>query len=246
MLFNKTAMITGCNKGIGKAILKLFSENNCNIIACTRKRDVDFIKYCQELQNKYKITIKNYFFDLSNKDEVNLNLKEVVKENDKIDILVNNAGDISTNSFLMTPDKNFKDTFQINFFSQVTIMQIVSRKMLKNKKGSIINISSISAVDGNPGRSSYASSKSALIAQTLVLSREIGTHNIRVNAIAPGLIDTDMLNKNTSKEIIDSMKNNISMKRLGKPDEIANVALFLASDLSSYINGQVIRVDGGI
>ena len=118
--------------------------------------------------------------------------------------------------------------------------------MIKNKSGSIINISSISGLDANVGRSAYSASKSALISQSKVLSREVGGYNVRVNCIAPGLVNTDMLNKNTSSEIIEKMIQNISLRRIANPIDIANVVLFLSSDLSQYITGQVIRVDGGM
>ena len=118
--------------------------------------------------------------------------------------------------------------------------------MIKNKKGSILYISSTSALDGNEGRSAYSSAKSALITQSKVLSRELGVHNVRVNAIAPGLTDTDMMKKNTPQKIIDDVISRVSLRRVGNPEEIANVALLISSDLSSYITGQVIRVDGGM
>ena len=118
--------------------------------------------------------------------------------------------------------------------------------MVKNKKGSIINISSSSALDGNEGRSAYSASKNALIAQTKVLSRELGSNNIRVNVIAPGLTNTDMMKKNTPQKVVDDVLSKVSLKRVADPEEIANVALLISSDLSSYITGQVIRVDGGM
>ena len=146
----------------------------------------------------------------------------------------------------MTSEKKLKEIFEINFFSQTTFTQYILKPMIKNKKGSIIYISSSSALDGNEGRSAYSSTKSAIIAQAKVLSRELGPHNIRVNTIAPGLTNTDMMKKNHSEAIIKDVTSRISLKRIAEPEEVANVALILSSELASYITGQVIRVDGGM
>ena len=134
----------------------------------------------------------------------------------------------------------------INLFSHLLISQIIIKSMVLNKKGSIINISSTSGIDSNVGRISYATSKSALITATEVISKEVGRYNIRVNAIAPGVSDTDMYREGHSEKIKKDILEKISLKRVSKPKEIANVALFLASDLSSYLTGQVLRVDGGM
>ncbi len=246
MLKNQTAMITGCNSGIGKSILNLFSKNNCNVIACIRKNNFDFEEHCKKLEKLNNNTIKIYEFDLQNIDDLNINIKKILNDNKDIDILINNAGSISTNIFQFTTEKNFKDLFQVNFFSVTTITQMITKLMIRKKKGTVINISSISADDGNEARSAYSASKAALQSLTKAMSRELGRFNIRANCIAPGLIDTKMLSENTKPEIIKEMKNRISLARLGTSNEVANVALFLASDLSSYINGQIIRVDGGM
>jgi len=139
-----------------------------------------------------------------------------------------------------------KEIFQVNFFSQTIFTQYILKSMIKRKNGSIIYISSSSALDSNIGRSAYSASKAALISQSKTLSKELGSLNIRVNTIAPGLTNTDMMNENTSLEVIKEVTSNLSLKRIGEPNEIANLALFLASDLSSYITGQVIRIDGGM
>ena len=146
----------------------------------------------------------------------------------------------------MTKIESIKEMFEINFFSQLSITQLVLKSMIAKKKGSIINISSTSGLDSNLGRISYACSKSSLITATKVISKEVGFSNVRVNAIAPGISDTDMFNLGHSEKIKKSILETISLKRISSPEEIANVALFLASDLSSYITGQVVRVDGGM
>ena len=146
----------------------------------------------------------------------------------------------------MTSVKKLKELFEVNFFSQTIFTQYILKSMIKNKRGSIVYISSSSALDGNEGRSAYSSAKAAMIAQAKVLSRELGVHNIRVNSIAPGLTNTDMMKKNHQEEIVNEIVSRISLRRIANPEEIANVVLLLSSDLTSYITGQVIRVDGGM
>ena len=246
LLRNKTSIITGCNKGIGKELIKLFSMNGSNLIACVRKSDAQFESYVSELKKQYKNNIDIVEFDLNNEEDVKNKIKEVISLHNKVDILVNNAAIINTSLFQMTTLSSVKEIFQVNFFSQTIITQYVVKSMIKNKSGSIVYISSTAALDGNYGRSSYASSKSAIIAQAKVLSKEVGEFGVRVNIIAPGLTETEMLKKNTSEKIINEEIKKISLKRLAKPEEIANTALFLTSDLSKYITGQTIRVDGGM
>ncbi len=246
LLENKTAVVTGCNRGIGKKILEVFSENGAKVFACVRKADEEFKSHVDELNKKFNNQIIPIQFDLSNEIQIKEAANSILDSNKPIDILVNNAAAIHTAIFQMTSIKKLKEIFEIDFFSQTVFTQYIIKSMVKNKKGSILYISSSSALDGNEGRSAYSSAKSAIIAQAKVLSRELGRHNIRVNTIAPGLTDTDMMRKNTPKEFIEEVISNTSLKKVGDPKEIANTALFLASDLSSYITGQTIRVDGGM
>ena len=246
LLKKKTAIITGCNRGIGAKILEKFSSSGANIFACTRKKNSEFESKISELARKYKIKIIPIYFDFADSEEIKSAAKKILDSGEAIDILVNNAGIIDVSIYQMTSIKKLKDMFEINFFSQTIFTQNIIKSMIRNKSGSIINLASITALDGNEGRSAYGASKSALIAQMKTLSKEVGIFNIRVNCIAPGLIDTEMLSKNTPKNIIENMKNKISLRRVGNPEEIADVALFLSSNLSTYISGQVIRVDGGM
>ena len=156
-----------------------------------------------------------------------------------VDVLVNNAGIIYTSLFQMTPVDKMKEVFEINFFSQMALTQSITRIMTRQKGGSIINISSSAAFEGNEGRTAYASSKAAMICSTKVMARELGGFNIRVNAIAPGLTNTNMMVESTAKDALESTLQRTCMKRVGRPEEIANAVLFLASDLSSYLTGQV-------
>ena len=245
MLKNKSALITGANRGIGFSILKRIAENGANIIACARKQDDLFEKEIFNISKKFNIKIKPIYFDLSNENEIEQGLKKIISLNWVIDIIVNNAGINHVALFQMTPIKKMREIFNINFFSQILLTQKLLNIMIKNKKGSIINISSNAAVECDAGRSGYSSSKAALIAWTKVLSKELGNFNIRVNAVSPGLTNTDMMKKDLSRKVIEDAIKRVPLKRAADPDEIAKVVLFLASDLSSYVNGEVISVTGG-
>ena len=246
LLKNKTAVVTGCNRGIGKKILEVFSMNGATVFACVRKINDDFKSFIDELQKKTKNKIIPIQFDLSKEDEIKESANKILSSNMPIDILVNNAAMINSAIFQMTSIKKLREVFEIDFFAQSNFTQYILKSMIKNKKGCILYISSSSALDGNEGRSAYSSAKGALISQSKVLSRELGPLNIRVNTIAPGLTNTDMMKENTPKEILKDVLSRVALRRAGEPDEIANVALLLSSDLSTYITGQVIRVDGGM
>ena len=246
LIKNKCAIITGCNRGIGKSILEIFSNNGSEIFACVRKITPDFLDYCKFLENKNKRKIIPLEFDLNNKDQIKEAINLINNSKRSIDILINNAGSINTAIFQMTSENNIKNLFETNFFSQINFTQSILKIMLKQKGGSIIFISSTSALDADAGRGAYVAAKSSINSIAKVLSKEVGNKNIRVNVIAPGLIDTDMLNDNTKEDIIEKRLANTCLNRKGRTDEIAKVALFLSSDLSSYITGQTIRVDGGM
>jgi 3-oxoacyl-[acyl-carrier protein] reductase len=246
LLDNKTAVLTGSNRGIGKKILEVFSMNGAKVFACVRKNNDSFKSYVDQLEKKTKNQIITIKLDLSNEEEIKNAANEIISSKIPIDILINNAGIIHNSIFQMTSINKFKEIFDINFFSQALFTQYILKSMVKNKKGCIVNISSTSGIDGNAGRSAYSASKAALISQSKALSRELGIHNIRVNTIAPGLTNTDMMKNNTTKNVIENVLENVSLKRLADPEEIANAVLLLSSDLSSYITGQTIRVDGGM
>jgi len=245
MLKNKLTLITGANRGIGLSILKKFSENGADIIACSRNRDEKFEQLILDISEKYKNKITPVYFDLTDENEITKGIEKIETISNKVEIVVNNAGVNQVSLFQMTSIKKIKEVFDINFFSHLKLTQRLMKILIKNKKGSIINISSNAAEECDAGRLAYASSKSALIAFTKVLSKELGSFNIRVNAIAPGLTNTDMMGKDVSKKILDTAINRIALKRVAEPEEISNVALFLASDLSSYVSGEVVFVTGG-
>ena len=246
LLKEKYAVVTGCNRGIGKEIVRVFAENGANIWACTRKDSQNFTKYINNLEQEHSVKINPVYFDLENEEQIKAGVKTIKQSKQPVNILVNNAGLIFTALFQMTSMEKLKEMFEINYFSQMLLTQYISRIMMRQKSGSIINISSSAAIEGNEGRTGYASAKAAMITSTKVLAKELAPYNIRVNAVAPGLTQTEMMVSSTPEDALQETLNRICMKRVGKPEEIANSILFLASDLSSYMTSQVLRVDGGM
>jgi len=245
MLKNKTAVITGCNRGIGKAILEVFAKNGANIYAHARKETPEFPDLITNLSEKYQVKIIPIYFDLVDIAAIKNAIKFIHSQKVNIDILVNNAGITSNKLFVMTSINDIQEQMDINFKSVFILSQYISKMMQKNNSGSIINISSISAAGGDCGRALYGASKAAISSLTKTMATELGNNGIRVNALAPGFIETDMMQYMTEDVIKNNLMNS-KLKRIGKPIEVANVALFLASDLASYVTGQIIYVDGGI
>jgi 3-oxoacyl-[acyl-carrier protein] reductase len=245
LLQGKNALITGCSRGIGKSTLELFAKNGANVFACFRTYDEKYEQYCNSLSEQYKVEVTPLYFEMGNYDQIKAGLKTVFNNKQDIDILVNNAGVTSNALFNMSSINSIKEVFETNLFSQLYIIQLLSKIMIKHQKGSIINVSSIVGIDGNAGQVAYGASKAGLIGATKSLAKEFVSYGIRVNAVAPGFTETDML-KNVPEKVYENCVGTVNMKRSGTPDEIANTILFLASDMSSYITGQVIRVDGGM
>ncbi|WP_195268690.1 SDR family NAD(P)-dependent oxidoreductase [Eubacterium sp. 1001713B170207_170306_E7] len=245
LLKGKTAVITGCLQGIGLATLELFVKNGANVFACCQNEDAAFTSYIGEMEKEHGVEITPVYFDLMDNEAVKNGVKTIQKQKKPIDVLVNVAGMNLDALFHMVTMDQLEKTFQVNFFSQILLTQYMTKLMLRHGKGSVINISSISGIDGNLGQLAYASSKAALIAATKTISQELGPKGIRVNAIAPGVIETDMT-KNLPEEALERQMKRSNIHRLGLPEEVAKAILYLASDLSSFVTGQVIRVDGGI
>jgi 3-oxoacyl-[acyl-carrier protein] reductase len=245
ILNNKNAIITGCIQGIGKATLEEFAKNGSNIWACALEYNEDFESHCNKLAKEHNIWIKPIYFNLLNQEEIKAGLKQIASDKLPIHILVNIAGMTKDAITHMVTIDQMKLIFEINFFSQIFLTQFVTKLMIRQGYGSVVNTSSISAIDGSYGQLSYSSSKAALIGATKTLSKELASKGVRVNAIAPGVISTDM-NKIVPDSIIQENIKKMKIKRLGKTDEVAKTILFLASDLSNYITGQIIRIDGGI
>lgn len=245
LLKGKNAIVTGCQRGIGKSIVEIFAQNGANIWACARKKSEEFEKTLQLLSEKYEVEIKHVYFDLADKDQMKNAVRTIMSDKKDIDILVNNAGITYNALFQMSTIDKINEVFDVNFISPFLFTQYIVKLMLRKKSGSIINIASSAAIDGNPGRSVYGASKAALLCATKSLAAELGDQGIRANVIAPGITKTEMLSSMT-EEVINQTVLNTDMKRPGEPNDIANAVLFLASDLSSYVTGQVIRVDGGM
>ena len=246
MLENKNALITGANRGLGRAILETFAKNGANVFACVRKITDDFLNYCSELENSCKVKIKPVAFEMTNDLEMKSAIKTIKDEKCNLDILVNNAGIVPENRlFNMSSPEEMRRVFDVNFFATMKLTQLVTKIMIRQKFGSIVNIISISAIDGEPAQVEYVSSKAALMGATKKLASELGNFNIRVNAVAPGVINAGV-SEFMALELKKNIANRNIMKRLGEPNEIANVVMFLASDLASYMTSQVIRVDGGM
>ena len=246
LLKNKVAVVTGCNRGIGKEIVRVFAENGANIWACVRKENQSFTKFIHNLEQKHSVNINPVYFDLSDELQIKAGVKTIINSKQPVNILVNNAGIIFTALFQMYSMEKLREMFEINYFSQMLLTQYISRLMIRQRSGSIINISSSAAIEGNEGRTGYASAKASMIASTKVLARELAPYNIRVNAVAPGLTETEMMVNSTPEDALQETLNRICLRRVGEPREIANTVLFLASDLSSYTTCQVLRVDGGM
>jgi len=245
LLKNKIAVITGCNRGIGRAILEVFAENGSDIFACVRTQSEEFTEFVKELTLRTGVTIQPIYVDIKNEAEVRAAVSLIVSSKKKLDILVNNAGIGSGGLFQMTSQENMKESFEVNFFAQIRFSQALSRYMIRFREGAIINIGSTAGLIGNAGTISYGSAKAALMYATKVMSTELGPANIRVNAIAPGITKTKMFDQMDERERAKQI-GQMALKRPAEAREIANVALFLGSDLSTFLSGQVIRVDGGM
>lgn len=245
LLIGKNAIVTGTARGIGKSIVEIFAQNGANIWACARKQDGEFEEHLSNLSQQYNVTIRPLYFDLNDINQIKTAVKTIIDDKSNIDILVNNAGVTYNALFQMSTQDKINEVLKVNFVSPVIFTQYIVKIMLKRRSGSIINISSSAAIDANSGRSIYGASKAALICATKALANELGEQGIRANIIAPGITQTDMLSSMTD-EVIQKTIVDTDLKKAGHPIDIANTALFLASDLSSYITGQVIRVDGGM
>ena len=246
LLKDKISIITGSSKGIGLSTLELFLNNGSKVICCYRNKDEFFEKKLRELKKNFSNKIFDFKFDFSSEENTKQAALDITKNHPEIDILVNNAGSIMTSSFLMTPIKDVENMHKINFFNQMLFSQIIIKKMIKRKNGSIVNIASSAAIDANEGRLAYVTSKASIMSASKVLARELAPFNIRSNCVAPGLTDTNLMRDNTKIEFINKTVDSLMIKRVGDPKEIANVIMFLASNLASYITGQTIRVDGGM
>lgn len=245
LLNGKNAIVTGTARGIGHKIVEVFAANGANVWACARKQTEEMDTYCKELSEKFGVEVKPVYFELTDRTAMKEAFKSIMAEKKPIDILVNNAGITYNALFQMSNEEKINESFDINFTSPYLFSQYVIKLMLRAGQGSVVNISSTAAIDGNSGRSIYGATKASVWCASKSMAEELGPKGIRVNCIAPGITQTDMLSSMT-EEVINETVMATDSQRAGTPEDIANAALFLASDLSSYITGQILRVDGGM
>ena len=244
LLESKVAIITGGSRGIGKSICETFAQNGSNI-AFTYNNSKDSAEALAKELNSSEIKAKAYKSDASNFDDATKLVEDVLNDFGKIDILVNNAG-IKKDNLLMRMEKSdFDSVINTNLSSVFNLTKASIKTFLKQRNGSIVNISSVVGVKGNAGQSNYSASKAGIIGFSKSIALELGSRNIRSNVIAPGFIETDMTDS-LSEDVINSWKESIPLKRGGNPIDVGNAFVFLASDMSSYITGQVLHVDGGM
>ncbi len=241
LLDKKVVIVTGAGSGIGLAVTEKFLVNNFFVESCTRKNVKALNSLKKNNKNKYLSINK---FDLNNYDELKFNITNIYKKYKRIDALINCAGVPHGGLLSITKIDDIKDVFETNFFSQIAIIQLVSRLMSRNKKGSIVNISSVTSFQNESGTLAYGSSKSALNFATKILAKELGYFGIKVNAVAPGVTNTPMLEK-MNPESIKKQLSLSSNKKIAEAPDVASLIYFLCSEESNHITGQIINIDGG-
>ena len=247
LLEGKVAIVTGASRGIGEGIVLKFAEHGAQV-AFTYVSDssAEKAKTLEEKINAQGVKCKSYKSNAGDFAQCEALMNDVLKEFNTVDICVNNAGISKDNLLLRMTAEQWDDVMQVNLKSVFNMTKQVIRPMMKAKKGTIINMSSIIGLMGNAGQGSYAASKAGIIGFTKSVARELGSRNVRCNAIAPGFIETDMTGYLKEGEQADKYKAGIPLGKFGTAEDVANVALFLASDMSSYVTGQVVNADGGL
>ncbi|CAI8183449.1 MAG: 3-oxoacyl-[acyl-carrier-protein] reductase FabG [Flavobacteriaceae bacterium] len=245
MLLNKkTVLITGASRGIGSGIARVFAQNGANVAFTYSSSEAPALALQEEL-SKLGVTVKAYKSDASSFEACEKLASEVMSDFDSLDALINNAGITKDNLLMRMSEEDFDKVIEVNLKSVFNMTKAFQRVFLKQRNGSIINISSIVGVKGNAGQANYAASKAGMIGFTKSIALELGSRNIRANVIAPGFIETEMTDK-LDEAVVEQWRAGIPLKRGGTPEDVANACLFFASDLSSYITGQVLLVDGGM
>lgn len=238
-------MITGASRGIGRSTAELFASQGADLVLVA-KTELSLREVQVSLTEKYPdVTVNIFACDISDANAVKVLFNQLRVLKVKLHVLVNNAGIMIDAVLAMATPEMIQQVIQVNVMGSIYVAQQASKFMVKNRGGSIINLSSIIGINGNKGQTIYSSAKAAIIGFTKSLSKELVMYNVRVNALAPGFIDTDMT-KSMGSKFFEKNVDSIGMRRIGKPEDIANVALFLASDLSSYVTAQIIGVDGGM
>ncbi len=244
LLDGKTAIITGASRGIGRGIAQVFAQNGCNV-AFTYSSSVEAANALEEELSSTGVKVKGYQSNAANFEEAQALVDAVLKDFEGIDVLINNAGITKDNLLMRMGEEDFDKVIEVNLKSVFNMTKAVQRTFLKQRKGALIHMSSVVGVKGNAGQANYAASKAGIIGFSKSVALELGSRNIRSNVIAPGFIETEMTAK-LSEEVVQGWRDGIPLKRGGSPEDIANACVFLASDLSNYITGQVLNVDGGM
>ena len=244
LLENKTAIITGATRGIGRGIAQTFARNGCNV-AFTFSSSAEAAQSLEKELNKLGVKAKYYQSNAADFGEAQTLVDKVLEEFDSVDVLVNNAGITKDNLLMRISEEDFDQVIEVNLKSVFNMTKAIQRTFLKQKSGSLIHMSSVVGIKGNAGQSNYAASKAGIIGFSKAIALELGSRNIRSNVVAPGFIETEMTEK-LSEDIIQKWRDGIPLKRGGAPEDVANACVFLASYLSNYITGQVLQVDGGM
>lgn len=244
LLEGKNVIITGASRGIGKGIAQVFAKHGANIAFTYNSSVAPALALEKELQ-AMGVNAKAYQSNAAHFSEAEALVAKILEDFGSIDVLVNNAGVTKDNLLMRMREEDFDTVIETNLKSVFNMTKAVQRTLLKQRSGSIINMSSVVGVKGNAGQANYAASKAGMIGFTKSVALELGSRNIRCNAIAPGFIETEMTGK-LDEKTVQSWRDAIPLKRGGSPEDVANACLFLASDLSAYITGQVLPVDGGM
>ncbi|WP_313807504.1 3-oxoacyl-[acyl-carrier-protein] reductase [Flavobacterium sp.] len=244
LLEGKTAIITGASRGIGRGIAEVFAKNGANV-AFTYSSSA---AAAQELENELSalgVKAKGYQSNAADFNEAQKLVDDVIAEFGNVDVLINNAGITKDNLLMRISEEDFDSVIDVNLKSVFNMTKAVQKIMLKNRAGSIINMSSVVGVKGNAGQTNYAASKAGVIGFSKSVALELGSRNIRCNVIAPGFIETEMTAK-LNEDVVKGWRENIPLKRGGTPEDVANACVFLSCDMSAYVTGQVLNVDGGM
>jgi 3-oxoacyl-[acyl-carrier protein] reductase len=244
LLEGKVVIITGASRGIGKGIAEIFAKNGANV-AFTYSSSVESANALEAELKDLGVNAKGYKSNAADFNEAQQLVDDVIATFGTVDVLINNAGITKDNLLMRMSEEDFDAVIDINLKSVFNMTKAVQKIMLKNRLGSIINMSSVVGVKGNAGQANYAASKAGMIGFTKSIALELGSRNIRCNAIAPGFIETEMTAK-LNEDVVKGWRDAIPLKRGGSPEDVANVCVFLASDMSAYVTGQVINVDGGM
>jgi 3-oxoacyl-[acyl-carrier protein] reductase len=244
MLKGKVSVITGGSRGIGREIALKLAEQGSDIAVIYSGNEQTANEVC-ELAQKNNVKAKCYKCNVSNFENAKDISAQIINDFGGVDVLINNAGITKDNLIMRMSESDFDDVIDVNLICAFNLIKHFCRALMKSKSGRIINVTSISGIMGNAGQANYAASKAGLIGLTKTVAKEFSSRNVTCNAIAPGFIQTDMT-AGLPQEVTDYVNKAVPLKRMGNPEEVANLAVFLASDLSSYITGEVIKVDGGL